>query len=211
MALMSGHAKRHVKLPKHGFSPEKMQELQKEAEQNLPEGLRVNWTLREVSIFTDIDERSLALIDVFRVLSLSGDPVVVNICCMGGEIDAGVAVFDSMKAMKVHLTTRVIGAAYSAAAMIFQAGDHRQMTVNSQLMMHNGRVSFEEKETVTSEGAGRFIRDFNASNTRYQGVIAMNTGIDPKTVAAWCDREAFFSAKEALEARLCDEILLQWE
>lgn len=187
-----------------------LERLQQDAERALPDGLRVNWTLREVSIYSDIDESSLALLDVFRVLSLSGEPVVVNICCMGGEIDAGVAIFDAMRAMNVHLTTRVIGAAYSAAAMIFQAGDERQMTPNSQLMMHNGRLSFEEKETVTSEGAGRFIRDFNASNARYQGIIAMYTGISPETVAGWCDREAFFSAKEALEVHLCDEILLRW-
>lgn len=193
------------------FMAETINEMRAEAVAHLPDGIRVNWTLREVSIFADIDERSLALIDVCRVLSLDSGPVVVNICCMGGEIDAGVAIFDAIRAMGVKVTTRVIGAAYSAAAMIFQAGDHRQMTLNSQLMMHNGRVSFEEKETVTSEGAGKFIRDFNASNARYQGIIAKFTGIAPKTVAEWCERESFFSAEEALKAHLCDEVLLQWK
>ena len=58
------------------------------------------------------------------------DEVFFYINSVGGSVDAGVSIFNKIRAMKAETTTIVDGLAASAASIVAQAGDHRQETTD---------------------------------------------------------------------------------
>lgn len=66
------------------------------------------------------------------------EPITMLINCNGGDAQHGLAIIDVMSSMKAPITAIVQGHCHSMAAWVLQAADHRVMTLNSSLMIHNG-------------------------------------------------------------------------
>ena len=66
--------------------------------------------------------------------------VVARLNSPGGLAFDGITIFNSLAMHEGHVTTRIEGLAASAAGLIFQAGDRREMQANSSLMIHRALV-----------------------------------------------------------------------
>ena len=62
--------------------------------------------------------------------------ITVHINSPGGELYAGVAIYNRLKELSGTVTTINDGLCASAASLIFQAGDIRRMNKGSNLMAH---------------------------------------------------------------------------
>ena len=89
----------------------------------------------EIVIYDMIDD--YALKSVRRQMANAKGDITVKINSWGGDVFAGFAIFNELSEYdKGKVTTKVMGMAASAAALIFMAGDKRYMKDQSMLMFH---------------------------------------------------------------------------
>lgn len=70
-----------------------------------------------------------------------GQPQTINLYTPGGDIVAGLALYDTIQRLRrqgVHFTTRAVGMAASMGAVLLQAGDDRVMDARAKLLIHEG-------------------------------------------------------------------------
>ena len=76
-----------------------------------------------------------------RILdNVSKDPIIVHMFSVGGEWDAGMAIFDAIALCQSYVTIIAYGQASSMSSIILQAADTRVMTPNAHFMAHYGSV-----------------------------------------------------------------------
>ena len=63
--------------------------------------------------------------------------LVVHINSVGGDVDAGFAIFDILKTSGKNIVTLIEGQCYSIATVIALAGTTRKATQNSEFLIHN--------------------------------------------------------------------------
>lgn len=167
----------------------------------------IDFGARRVYVFGPISDKSVhELMPGIFMLDETEGPIGVHISTIGGDIDAGMALYDMVRACKNPTTTFGTGGVYSIGAVLLQAGQKRIMTENSLLMVHNASFTLGDEELDTA-AMHRLNEECKLSNRRVQGLLSRRSGASPKQVARWCEKETYFTAKEALKAGFIDAIL----
>lgn len=131
--------------------------------------------------------------------------ITVHINSGGGDLYAGLAIYNRLKAVKGTVTTINDGMAASAAGLIFQAGDIRQMNAGSNFMAH-GVAGFlfgyydisDLKEIVT---------EFKAHNKAIVNVYAEAMGVSYEEARHFIEGETWLTGQEAVDKGLADEVI----
>lgn len=142
-------------------------------------------------------------------------PIIMYINSPGGSVTAGMAIYDTMRYIKSPVHTVVIGQACSMGSLLANAGDHRAMTSNARHMVHrvssgtqgtSGSVHVQELEF---EDAKRHLEESKKlNNVLTQIYVDHNTaGKTFEELEATMKFDTFFSAEEALEFGLIDEVV----
>ena len=138
----------------------------------------------------------------------SEDPekkIEIYINSPGGEVPAGLAIYDTMQIIKPEVHTFCVGKSVSMAAVLLCAGakGKRFALPNSRVMIHQplggtfGQVS--EVEIFTKE----LLR----TRDRINEIMAYHTNQDVETIKRDTERDRWMSAEEAKEYGLVDEVL----
>jgi ATP-dependent Clp protease protease subunit len=154
--------------------------------------------------------RSLLLMAVQRS-GRTDRPITVYVNSTGGSVGAGFSMMEMVYHMKreynIRVHMHVTGAAYSMAAVLVQAGDHRSMGPLSTMMLHSS-------SWVLSGEDERIFRDYQKLSEHYQNVTSQIFAkrTERKDAAWWrrfiySGRDRFLGAEECLELGLVDEIL----
>jgi len=167
----------------------------------------IDFEVRRVYIFGTISDKSAQdLTPGIFMLDETPGPIGFHLSTPGGDIDAGLALYDVIRNCKNPTTTFGRGGVYSIGAVLLQAGQKRIMTENSLLMVHNASFKMGDEELDTT-AMHRMNEECKLSNRRIQGVLARRSGATPKQVSRWCAKETYFTAPEALKAGFIDAIL----
>jgi ATP-dependent Clp protease protease subunit len=137
-------------------------------------------------------------------------PITLYINSGGGSVGAGLAMMQMIYRMRslyrVAINTVVTGYAYSMGAIVFQAGDKRQIGSFSTLMLHSPQwfLSGSDQQVFT---------DYATLARHYKSIVseifAQRSG---KHNADWWEnyiysgRDRFLSAQQCIEMGLADEI-----
>jgi len=138
----------------------------------------------------------------------SEDPekkIEIYINSPGGEVPAGLAIYDTMQIIKPDVHTFCVGKSVSMAAVLLAAGakGKRFSLPNSRVMIHQplggtfGQVSEVEI----------FTRELLRTRDRINEIMAYHTGQDVETIKRDTERDRWMSAEEAKEYGLVDEVL----
>jgi ATP-dependent Clp protease protease subunit len=166
--------------------------------------------LKERIIFlgTQIDDQIANLV-IAQLLYLDReDPekdISIYIHSPGGVVTAGLAIYDTMQLIKSDVSTICVGSAYSMATIILASGTKgkRYALPNSTIHMHQGRAGTQGQITDIKIAAKEFERlDELVSN-----ILAKHTGQSLETVRHDTDRDIYFSAQQALEYGIIDEVM----
>ncbi len=132
-------------------------------------------------------------------------PVTLFINSPGGEVQSGLALYDVMCAVSCPVRTVCLGLAASMAALLFVAGDTRDMLPHSRVMIHDPLIGGGLGGSALSVKARADdlmrIRDITAQ------VIAEHTGMPIERVFELTARDTYFEAEEAVQAHLADRII----
>ncbi len=123
----------------------------------------------------------------------------------GGSVSAGMAIYDTMQYISAPVATLCLGQAASMAAVLLCAGEKgmRYSLPHSRIMIHQVLGGFSGQATDIDIHAKEILRTKDIIN----GIMAQHTGKDVKKVARDAERDKFFSAAEAKEYGIIDEIL----
>lgn len=135
--------------------------------------------------------------------------ITVHINSGGGDLYAGLAIYNRLKALKGHVTTINDGLAASAASLIFQAGNTRKMNAGSNLMAHGvggflfGFYMVEDLEELVTQ--------FKAHNKAVVNVYAEAMGVSYNEAKSLIKSETWLTGQEAIDKGLADEMIEEEE
>jgi len=164
---------------------------------------------RIVFLGTPIDS-ALANVVVAQLLFLeSEDPdkdVMMYINSPGGEVSAGMAIYDTMQALRCPVATFCIGQAASMASLLLAAGTKgkRSALPHARVMIHQVLAGGMEGQATDIEIHAREI--LKARDT-INALYAHHTGQPVDRIRQDTERDNFMSAPEAKAYGLVDQVM----
>ena len=127
----------------------------------------------------------------------------------GGDVKAGLIVYDTIKLMKSPVTAVVTGIAASMGSIILMAceKERRLMLPNSRVMIHDccwGQCEMGGKKPFEIEEE---LKQLVQVNEKLVSILAEGTGKTKEEISAVTKNDSYFSAKEAVEFGLVGSVL----
>jgi ATP-dependent Clp protease, protease subunit len=166
--------------------------------------------LRERIIFigTPIDDQIANLIVAQLIHLESDDPdkdIALYINSPGGEVYAGLAIYDTMQFVKPDIQTMCVGMAMSMGSLLLSGGTKgkRYALPNSRILIHQPSGGFQGQATDIEIQA----REALELHKRLDEIYAKHTDKAVEQIHEDMDRDRFFTAEQAVEYGLIDGIL----
>lgn len=108
--------------------------------------LNIHIPSKTITLFGDINQENAEnFIKNFHILELdtSDKPITILLNTDGGDMEHGMAIYDTIIKSDTEVHINVIGNAYSMGCIILQAGDWRRITKHSTVMFHKGSITHE--------------------------------------------------------------------
>lgn len=123
----------------------------------------------------------------------------------GGEVTAGLAIFDTMNYIKSDVSTICIGMAASMGAVLLAAGTKgkRYALPNADVMIHQPSGGAQGMASDIEITAKKILKTREQLNK----ILAEATGQDVEKVERDTDRDTWLSAEEAKEYGLIDDVI----
>ncbi len=125
----------------------------------------------------------------------------------GGVVTAGMSIYDTMQFIKPDVSTICMGQAASMGSLILTAGakGKRYSLPSSRIMIHQLSGGYQGQASDIDIHAKEALK----LKDRLNRVMAKHTGKTPEEIEKDTDRDNFFSAQEAKDYGLIDEVLMQ--
>ena len=163
---------------------------------------------RIVFLGSQVDD-DVANIIIAQFLFLeSEDPdkdIMLYINSPGGDVVAGLAIYDTMQYLHCDIATYFVGQAASMGSFLLAAGakGKRYALPHSRVIIHQVLAGFEGQATDIEIHAREILRWREVLNN----VLAKHTGQPVERVKEDTERDNIMSATQAMEYGLVDEVL----
>jgi ATP-dependent Clp protease protease subunit len=133
-----------------------------------------------------------------------GQDIQLYINSPGGSVDDTLALYDTMQFISSEVATFCIGRAYSGGAVLLCSGQKgkRHILPHAKVMIHQPYGGVTGQTTDIQIQAEEIIKAKRTLNE----IISRHSGQDVEKVEADGERDRYFSAKEAMEYGLVDEV-----
>lgn len=148
------------------------------------------------------DERSVTL--ELMELAQSYSRIDVRINSYGGEVYAGLAIFNALKSSKADIHIYVDGVAASMAAVIALCGKPVEMSQYASIMLHSASTYVYGNR----QEMGEAIRQLEALDATLAGIVSGRLGMSQADVMAkyFDGKDHWITAEEALASGLVDAL-----
>jgi len=138
----------------------------------------------------------------------SEDPdkdVMMYVNSPGGEVSAGLAIYDTMQALRCPVATFCVGQAASMASLLLTAGakGKRSALPHARVMIHQPLAGMQGQATDIEIHAREILKARDTLNALY----AHHTGQPVDRIKHDTERDNFMSADEAKDYGLIDGVL----
>jgi ATP-dependent Clp protease protease subunit len=163
---------------------------------------------RVVFLGSEIDDQIANLI-VAQLLHLEAvDPdkdIALYINCPGGQVYAGLAIYDTMQFIKPDVQTICCGISMSMGAIILAGGapGKRAILANGRVLIHQPTGGFQGQSTDIEIHA----REALALRDRLEEILAQHTDQERERVHIDMERDNFMTPTDAVAYRIVDRIL----
>lgn len=163
---------------------------------------------RIIFIGTPIDDMVANLV-IAQMIFLEGeDPdrdINLYIHSPGGQVTAGLAIYDTMQFVKPDVATLCMGQAASMGAVLLAAGTKGKRSVlpNSRIMIHQPWGGTQGQTTDIEI----YTREMVKMKEQLNMILAKHTGKNIESIEKDTDRNFFMSAEDAKAYGLVDEII----
>ncbi|MGB6553492.1 MAG: ATP-dependent Clp protease proteolytic subunit [Candidatus Binataceae bacterium] len=124
----------------------------------------------------------------------------------GGEVTAGMAIYDTMQFVKPAVSTLCLGQAASMAAILLAAGEkgRRYALPHARVLMHQPHGGAQGQTTDIDIQAREMVRAREEMNL----ILAHHTGQNVKKIEKDTDRDFILSPTQAVEYGVIDEVFV---
>src|SRR6476620_1660913 len=163
---------------------------------------------RVIFLGEPIDDQVANLI-VAQIIHLeSEDPdkdISLYINCPGGQVYAGMAIYDAMQFVKPDVRTICYGIAMSMGSLLLAGGapGKRMALPNSRILIHQPSGGYEGQSSDIEIHA----REVLALRARVDELYAKHTNQSIERVHADMERDRYFTGEEALAYGLVDRVI----
>ena len=125
----------------------------------------------------------------------------------GGSVSATLAMYDTMQFMECPILTYCMGIAASGAAILLAAGTKgkRYALPNSKVMIHQPHGYVGGQVSDIEIQANEILKE----KDRLNEILAKHTGQSVERIAEATERDKYYSAFEAKEFGIVDEVLMK--
>ena len=164
-------------------------------------------TGRKVFLFGNIEE-SLVFSFTMQMLKLMEDEqseINIYINSPGGEVNAGLAIYDLIQSCRAPINMYCVGMAASMGAFLLAGGakGKRFALPNAEIMIHQPSGGAQGQATDIQIVAEQILR----TKKKLNEILAANTGQSLETIAADTERDNWMTAEEAKAYGLIDELV----
>ena len=164
---------------------------------------------RIIFLGVQIDDASANDVMAQLITLESIDPsrdILIYINSPGGSMTSMMAIYDTMQYIQPDIHTYCLGQAASAAAVLLAAGTKgkRFALPNARILIHQPAVEQGYGQSSDLEIQAREILRMREA---MEQILARHTGQDEDRVRKDIERDKFFTAQEAQEYGLVDEVL----
>lgn len=140
-------------------------------------------------------------------LSQNDKPVRLFINCTGGEVNAGLLMYDVINGFKNPIDIYCTGQAASMAAVLLAAGkpSHRFILPHSQVMIHEVLISGGVGGSATS--ISKISESIMEVRNLVNSILASHTGKTVEEVNAATSFDNIMNAEEAVKFGIADKIV----
>lgn len=133
-------------------------------------------------------------------------PIDIYINSLGGEVNAGLLIYDTLKGIKTEINLHCIGMAASMAAIILAGGSkgHRYILPHSRVMIHEPLIVGNVGGSATS--VKRTAESIMETKRISVELLATDTRKSKDEVEAAISFDNYMNAEEAVAFGLCDSI-----
>jgi ATP-dependent Clp protease protease subunit len=131
--------------------------------------------------------------------------ISLYIHCPGGQINAGLAIYDTMQLVRCDVSTICVGLAASMATVLLAAGTKgkRYALPNSTIHMHQAMGGAQGQAADIAIIAKEILREQDV----IRSLLVKHTGQSLEKIARDTDRDFYMNSQQALEYGVIDEIL----
>ena len=129
--------------------------------------------------------------------------ITVYLSSIGGYFNDGLPIYNLLKQHSAHVEVVVMGYALSMASVIMLAADRLKVAQNALIMIHNAQGFAYGAPADLRQAADVLAKHEQAIIPLY----AARLGKTPAEIQTMLDDETWFTAQEALDAGLVDEII----
>lgn len=123
----------------------------------------------------------------------------------GGSVTSGLAIYDTMRHVKCHVSTISVGLSASMGAFLLSSGTKgkRYALPNSQILLHQPMGGIQGQATDIKIHTEWLLKIKDKLNR----ILAENTGQSIDTIARDVERDFFMSAEEAMKYGVVDGVM----
>ena len=123
----------------------------------------------------------------------------------GGSVTAGLAIYDTMQYIRAPVGTLCLGQAASMGSLLLAAGEPgmRRCLPNAQVMLHQPSGGAQGQAADIAIVAKEILKTREKLNKIY----VSHTGKDVEAIERVMDRDTYFTAEEAKECGVVDEVV----
>ena len=132
--------------------------------------------------------------------------ITMYISSPGGEVSSGLAIYDIMQTVSCPIKTVCVGTAASFGAVLFAAGNKREMLPHSKLMIHDPLIAgtgFTGSATSISEKVGNLMKTRDVIGE----ILSRHTKRTLDEIYEKTAKDTWFTAEEAIAFGLADAIV----
>jgi ATP-dependent Clp protease, protease subunit len=155
-----------------------------------------------------VREATASLVVAQLLLLESRDPeadIMLYIHSPGGVVSAGLAIYDTMQFIQPDVATLCVGRAASVGAFLLTAG-----APGKRFALSNSAILIHEPAGQSSGPAGEIeihAREVLKTRSKIAELMARHTGQSVERILRDTERDRYFSAAEAKQYGIVDEVL----
>lgn len=147
---------------------------------------------------------ALRIADQIKEYNTAGaNEIVIYITSPGGDVYAGLVIYDAMEQSKAKIRTVCQGYCMSMAATILASGDIRQANASATIMFHELSTTISGKVKDMQQELDEAARLQEVINQR----LSQHTKLPVETIRKILSYDHFMSPEEAQTLHLIDEVI----
>ena len=134
-------------------------------------------------------------------------PITVHISSNGGEIDAGLLIYDILKGITCEVNVLCTGKAFSIAAILLAAAKpgHRYILPRSRVLLHEPLIAGGVGGSATN--IQKTAEEIMARKRDIVNMLSADTGRSKEEIEKAISFDNFMSAQEAIDFGIADKII----